>query len=158
MCGAQQREGTGALPSGGWGAGRRKVKDLEERDLDSMAAKRPKKTRTEETLLLFLFCPGFLLELLLPQVSPPKTGGPSVPSALGPVALPLAEGGSCVQDLHLGLRAQGFEGLVQTAADWNNDIRDPRDLWGLSPVTSVLPPVCPLPSFFSLSLFKALLS
>lgn len=93
-----------------------------------MAAKRPKKTRTEETLLLFLFCPGFLLELLLPQVSPPKTGGPSVPSALGPVALPLAEGGSCVQDLHLGLRAQGFEGLVQTAADWNNDIRDPRDL------------------------------
>lgn len=40
-----------------------------------MAAKKPKKTRGEETLLLFLLCPGFLRELLLPQVSPVKTGG-----------------------------------------------------------------------------------
>lgn len=96
-----------------------------------MAAKRPKKTkktRTEGTSLLFLLCPGFLLEPLLPHVSPLKTGGPSVPSALGPVVLPLAEGGGCVQDLHLGLGAQGPAGLVQTGADWNENIRDPRGL------------------------------
>ena len=44
------------------------------RNLGSMAAKKPKETRGEETLLLFLLCPGFLQELLLPQVSL-KTGG-----------------------------------------------------------------------------------
>lgn len=68
----------------------------------ALAAKMPKKTGKEETSLLFLLCPGFLLEQLLPQVSPLKAGGPSVPSAMGPGALPLAEHGSCIH-LHLGL-------------------------------------------------------
>lgn len=43
------------------GAGR-KAKGLEVRALGSVAAKRPKKTGTEETLLLFLLVQCFLLE------------------------------------------------------------------------------------------------
>lgn len=52
----------------------------------ALAAKMPKKTGKEETSLLFLLCPGFLLEQLLPQVSLLKAGGPSVPLpwVLGP--------------------------------------------------------------------------
>ena len=74
--------------------------------LGSVAAKRPKKTGAEETSLLFLLCPRFPGTALL-QVSPLKAGGLSVPSAMGSGALPLAEHGSCIQGLHVGLGLRG---------------------------------------------------
>ena len=162
LCGAKREgaaEGQNRCSSvrGLKGGARREAKDLEEQDVGPVAAKMPKKTGKEETSLLFLLCPGFLLDQLLPQVSPLKAGGLFVPSAMGPGALPLAEHGSCIQDLHLGLGLRALRAWFRLVQTGTMTLHDPRGLWGLSPFTAELASSLPPSTFFFILSFQALL-